>query len=181
MRSLGLELPIVLYREIPLFDVLRGEPSPYRGFGAPFPQSGEVAGYFQDVLHQARERIADGFGVSLGGSPEEIASALEDLVAAMWAEGWSPDAGDVNLFARDIGVLLTNAVRAGLGGVLLLRSLSDLSHASLWWSQSRIEAFPFHKAYKRLLRRDGESLTFFLSALGKMLASPADKGPANGQ
>ena len=63
------------------------------------------------------------------------------------------------------------AIQDVTGGQAIFRSRTDLSHASLWWPEKRVEVFPFHKMYRRLVDRDGESLVFFVKALVKKMGS----------
>jgi hypothetical protein len=87
----------------------------------------------------------------------------------MWTEGWQPERSDINLFATDFGCVLTKAIEQTLDGMLVFRSSSDLSHLSVWWPQAQVEAFPFHKTYKRLLSEEGESLGFFSRQLTRLV------------
>jgi hypothetical protein len=162
------EQPTVSYLEVPPFDLLTNQPSPYESFGRILPASETVERAFEDVVGKARERIGEAFGVRIGQDREGI-QELEDLIAEMWAQDWNPEEGDVNLFATDFGSLFTRALSRVLKGRLVFRSEKDLSHLSCWWEPNGVEAFPFHKVYKRLLSQEGESLPFFFSALESIL------------
>ena len=58
----------------------------------------------------------------------------------------------------------------------MFRSESDLNHVSLWWSEQAVEAFPFHKMYKRLTSREGESVSFFVRGLEQLLSRRGNEG-----
>ena len=154
--------------EIPPFEALTQGTGPYSGFG-PIMSDEEASRRFERVVSEAWGRITETFGLTLSRD-EAGAEALEKLASRMWREGWDPAAADVNLFVRDFGSIFMTVIHAVLGGELVFRSKTDLSHASLWWPSKRLEVFPFHKVYRRFVDRDGESLTFFLDALAKKLA-----------
>jgi hypothetical protein len=75
---------------------------------------------------------------------------LEEFFSRMWREGWDPATSDVNLFVRDLGSVFMSMILTMAGGEPVFRSMTDLSHASLWWKKNRLEVFPFHKTYRRL-------------------------------
>ncbi len=154
--------------DVPPFESLTRGTSPYSGFG-PTSTDPEVAEHFLQVVTQARARIHEAFAVDV---PQDRAGivALEELAAHMWEEGWDPESADVNLFVRDLGSVFMSILQAMTGGEAVFRSKTDLSHASLWWPTKRLEVFPFHKIYRRLTKRDGESLAFFVDSMVKALA-----------
>lgn len=76
----------------------------------------------------------------------------------MWADAWSPDSGDSNLFTAHFGALLSDALITVPGAVPVFRSAEALDHFSVWLPGQLFEFFPFHKTQKMLLHRDGESL-----------------------
>jgi hypothetical protein len=53
-----------------------------------------------------------------------------------------------------------------LGGKLIFRSPGDIVdvHNSILWPG--VEVFPFHKAFKCLTDRDGESMAYFVRGIG---------------
>jgi hypothetical protein len=155
--------------EIPPFEALTQGTSPYSGFG-PLVTDKATAASFDRVVSEAVARISETFGLAASLDEKGVA-ALEGVVSRMWDEGWDPEARDVNLFVRDLGSAFMAIIQARVGGEAVFRSQTDLSHASLWWPQKRLEVFPFHKMYRRLIERDGESLTFFVEALASKLAS----------
>lgn len=148
------------FRDIPLFDLLGDQDSPYTGFGDILPTVKEQEKAYNDSLKIARERVEDGMGVHL--SPDESnTSIIEQVIFDMWKEGWDPSIGNIDLFTTDFGLILSDSIRTRVGGSLIFRSAKDLSHLSLWWPIHKYEAFPFHKVYKRLIHKEGESLLLF--------------------
>jgi hypothetical protein len=162
-----LRLP-VLFLDVPPFDVLTSQTTPFTGFGDPLAATTDCEGRFLDTAHQARRRISEVFALELGG-PEEVPAKLEGVIAQMWVEGWDPETGDVNLFTTDFGCVLAQAIHQTLGGLLVFRSATDLSHLSLWWHERAVEAFPFHKTYKRLLSNEGDSFPYFARCLANLV------------
>lgn len=153
----------MLPRDLALLDSFSGGEGPSTDFGAALPdKQGESA--FEEVAAQARARFQEVFG-----HDPSAASDLETTISEMWREGWSPGDGELDLFVRDFGTLLVSMLRTLAPSRIVLRSQTDLSHASLWFPQHAFEVFPFHKVYKRLTRRDGESLSYFHSALAERL------------
>jgi hypothetical protein len=150
----------VSFREVPPFDMLTGQPTPYAGFGEALDDSPDLARAFRDTESLARSRVSEMFGLQVGDSLS-VAAALERVCRQIWSEGWEPQRGNVNLFVTDFGCVLTQAIRLDLGGLLVFRSPVDLSHVSLWWADKALEAFPFHKVYRRLQSPEGHSLSFF--------------------
>ena len=108
------------------------------------------------------------FKVRINATESGILS-LEKLVGQMWDEGWDPEHGDINLFARDFGSLFFVGIHTILKGAQVFRSETDLSHASLFWAHRKAEAFPFHRIYKRLYAKDGESLPYFFDGVKQQL------------
>ena len=155
--------------EVPPCESLAQGTSPYSGFG-PLVSETETIENFSRVVSEASTRISQMFGVSPPADRTGIA-ALEEVVSGMWSEGWDPETADVNLFVRDFGSLFMSIIQAMNGGEAVFRSKTDLSHASLWWPKKRLEVFPFHKMYRRLTDREGESLVFFVDSLVKKLAT----------
>ncbi len=154
--------------EVPPFEALTQGTSPYSGFG-PIVNDEETTQNFSRVVSEASARLDEMFGLTPSRDRTGIA-ALEELVSRIWSEGWDPETADVNLFVRDLGSILMSLTQAIAGGDTVFRSPTDVSHASLWWPNERLEVFPFHKMYRRLVDRDGESLVFFVDGLAKRLA-----------
>jgi hypothetical protein len=84
----------------------------------------------------------------------------------MWATGWDPGVGDLNLFTRDFGLLLLEATLDLLGGRPVFRSPARIYTSTMW---PGVEAFPFHKAFKCLTETDGESMTYFVRGVAHEL------------
>lgn len=157
--------------KVPAFDLLTEQTAPYPGFGdARIFASESPTAYVQTVV-QARARAEEVFGINHGLNIESI-NAVEKAIEEMWTEGWNPHDADISLFTTDFGCIITEALRRSLDGSLVLRSDIDLLHASVWWPKAKIEAFPFHKAYKRLNSVDGESLMYFVERLKALLGDP---------
>lgn len=154
--------------EVPPFETLAHGTAPYTGFGS-LTSDSEAHDNFSRVVAEASARIGQTFGKGLPPDRTGIA-ALEELISRMWEEGWDPDTSDVNLFVRDFGSVFMGILEATTVGTPVFRSKTDLSHASLWWPRKRLEVFPFHKMYRRLTTREGESLVFFVDSLIKRLA-----------
>ena len=94
---------------------------------------------------------------------------MDQIISEMWDSGWNPETGNINLFARDFGVVLVDAILKSLGGKPIFRSEKDMSHLSIFWANSKLEAFPFHKVLKCLFNRQGESASSFVSSLYEKL------------
>jgi hypothetical protein len=149
--------------EIPPPDALTRQSEPFVGFGPTLPSQG-IQWDFQKVVNEARHRVRDTFQVTdVAGRPG--VEKIERVIGEMWDEGWSPEQGDTNLFTRDFGCLLMMCLTDALGGEQIFRSTTDLSHASIFWREQKLEAFPFHRVYKRLSNREGDSLVFFFDGL----------------
>lgn len=155
----------MLFHKTPPFDRLTGLSAPFEGFGPVLDRSQDRTDEFCRVVAEARRRIRDVFSVAISDSPAEIADQLDILADSMWDDGWDPSTGDVNLFATDFGLVLTAAMIKTGGGSLVFRSESDLSHVSVWYQDRGVEAFPFHKVFKRLSSREGESIASFVSGI----------------
>ncbi len=155
--------------EFPSFDVLFSQKQPFVGFGPLEEDSPRVELLFGEVVRQAQTRVSQEFDVDEFDG-EKLTTALDDVVAEMWTEGWDPQLGDVNLFARDFGALTMDALLRETSGHAIFRSSTDLSNASVYWPQSLIEAFPFHKAQKCLMTRDGESFSQFFRGVVQFVA-----------
>lgn len=170
MLSEKQEVLIVLLNEIPPFDLLTGQKSPYEGFGPIMDKDKLPRDRFFEVLEESRSRVTEIFNVTLTEGRNAV-MILEDIITQMWEQGWDPATNDINLFTRDFGILLAHSIHKTLNGKFMFRSDVDLSHMSLYWKSKTIEAFPFHKTFKRMSFRDGESLIFFFDSLDKMLNS----------
>jgi hypothetical protein len=118
----------------------------------------------------AKHRLEVGFQVKLE-SAREIPNQLDKINSSMWDSGWNPQGGNVNLFTRDFGCVLTKSILALLGGVLIFRSREDVSHLSILWASSKFEAFPFHKVQKCLHSRYGETMASFMDGIAKQISS----------
>ena len=104
------------YVKVPPFDVLAGDTEPFTGFGDVLPPSAEVSETFLSEAENARRRLEDGFKRDLK-DPKLAAQRLDEIIAEMWAQGWSPKVGNVALFTRDFGLVLTTTVLSLCGGM----------------------------------------------------------------
>jgi len=129
-----------------------------------------------EVVNQARSRVSEAFGIEFEFSEKNI-DTLESVIQEMWDTGWDPSSGDIDLFSRDFGSLLAVSIQRSLGGKFVFRSNTDLTHASIWFEQCCLEAFPFHRVFKRLTCQHGESLTYFFQSLRKALSSAVPSVP----
>jgi hypothetical protein len=168
-----LEGRTVLFLEVPPFDVLTGQQAPYSGFGETIVLHSELPSRYLQTVDQAVVRMSEVFRINCRAGRETVI-AIEDAISQMWAESWNPQKANINLFTTDFGCVLIDALKSMLPGCLVLRSETDLSHTSLWWAKAKVEAFPFHKTYKRFLKRDGESLTFFAERLVSLVGLPGE-------
>jgi hypothetical protein len=143
-----------------LFDMLQGPGTPFAEFGDPLPQSGERLHQLQEEIGAARGRVEAGFGQEFA-RVHAIPSQLDEIIKGMWKDGWSPEEGDINLFARDFGLVFIDSLNIQYGGEYIFRSKSDITHLSLWWPRFAVEAFPFHHVLKCLSDPEGSSLEYF--------------------
>ena len=162
----------MLFLDVPPFDLLLSQLQPYKGFGDVLSTSEPMQTQVARTAIEGRERISQVFGIDMVDC-FDTPRIIDELVHSMWRDGWSPDGGNVNLFATDFGAVLTDAIQRSSGGSLIFRSATDLSHLSLWWPERGIEVFPFHKMYKRLLSDDCESVEFFVSRIRELTANVA--------
>lgn len=154
--------------KVPLFDLLEGQKTPYEGFGKILPDQVKNNNVIEKLTSEAFVRIKKGFDIELSDTNQAIKD-IEDSIAEMWQEGWNPDEGNVNLFATDFGFILTAIIKQLYEGKIIFRSLSELNHLSIWWSEKQVEVFPFHKAYKRITLESGENLHSFVRGLRHIL------------
>lgn len=148
--------------------MLTGQSSPYTGFGEPTNSSIIINENYSKTTKEAFFRISELFKVQCNLGIESI-KHVDEVITEMWSSGWDPDKANVNLFATDFGCVVTEGLKLDLGGALVLRSETDLNHASLWWKEQKIEAFPFHSTYKRLKFSENQSLLQFAQSLRKIL------------
>jgi len=109
------------YKEIMDFDLLVGKTGPFLGFGEVIQNSRELEGELHKIADQVRQQIRNVFGAKLDNSsttPKE----LDDIIQELWETGWDPEVGRLDLFTRDLGVLLTETTLDLLEGKLIFRS-----------------------------------------------------------
>jgi hypothetical protein len=160
---------ILSNREIMDFDLLTGKKAPFLGFGETIQDSREIEAERHKATDHARQQIRNVFGAKLE-SPTMTPKELDDIVQELWETGWNPEADNIELFTRDLGLLLTEATLELAGGKLTFRSPdNEAFHWSIFFPDQEVEAFPFHKAYKCLIRTHGETMTFFVIGLGQVL------------
>lgn len=153
--------------QVPLFDLLYGDSQPYGGFGAILREDSKYVEEFRSRAQKSLKDLQAGLGINQTNW-FGAASSLDAIVEMMWQQGWNPESGNTNLFSTDFGFVIAMALHSVLGGVFVFRSYEDISHTSIMWTQKRVEAFPFHKAYKCLLDRGAESVGQFLSSVGSL-------------
>jgi hypothetical protein len=156
----------VSFRDLPSFDVLTGAAEPFDG--GDVSVTPQILPRFEEVVSQAAARVVDIFAVDVPANLDGAAE-LERIVIEMWDDGWNPDEGEVSLFVRDFGALLVRSILGELNGVPVFRSPTDLSHMSVWWPDLKVETFPFHRMYKRMTHADGESITYYISSLNRLV------------
>ena len=161
--------------EIQDFDLLVGRSAPFHGFGEVVRDPRRIEVEFLKNVDQVRRQIRDTFGVRLEES-SSIPEELDGIIRELWQTGWDPRVGNLQLFTRDFGLLLTEATLDLLKGTLIPRSASNLIHWSIFWGTERVEAFPFHKALKCLTHLDGETMTYFVRGLGHQLDMRRENG-----
>jgi hypothetical protein len=152
--------------DFPAFDMRSGTATtPYRGFGEVIPDSTELERLLQAHAAQVRSELRDTFHVRLENSTA-IPKELDGLIERMWETGWDPRVGDLGLFSATFGSLLIQVTQGLLGGRLIFRSPGDVVdvHNSIFWPG--VEVFPFHKVFKCLTNRDGESMAYFVRGVG---------------
>ncbi len=158
------------HRKIPHFDVIEGEGGPYTGFGSVLPFTTDREREFGKSGEVAARQIETGFEKDLS-EPSMNARKLDEIITEMWEECWDPHVGDVNRFVTDLGLVLTKTLGQLIGGKLIFRSETDLTHTSLYWAEVGMEAFPFHKIYKCLVEREGESVSAYVLGLQQLMVT----------
>ena len=156
------------HSEIMDFDLLVDQPAPFRGFGEVFQDLTEDERELHKDADQVRMQIRDTFDAKLDNA-SAIPKELDDIAHELWETGWDPAVGNLALFTRDLGLVLTDAILDLLGGRMIFRSATNLLHCSIFWGDQRVEAFPFHKALKCLTHSEGETMTYFVRGLGAQL------------
>lgn len=150
------------------FDLLTGQKESYLGFGNPLPESSGRSSRFDALVDRAVIRVQEGFSVNLADDSVS-ATRLDSIISEMRDEGWKPESGNVNLFSTDFGLIVTRTLQRLAGGTLVFRSETDLNHTSIYWPTLGIETFPFHKVYKRLNAKEGESLDTFVRGVIRLV------------
>jgi hypothetical protein len=153
---------------VPPFDLLSEQDAPYSGFGDPLPESPERLQVLLAATEDARRRITKTFAHELD-IPSSVPQQLDTIIAQMWAHGWSPAKGNINLFATDFGLLLTSVLLTNYHGSPIFRSEDNLSHFSIWWPSCKLEIFPFHHMVKCLSHREANSVASFAKGLAAMV------------
>jgi hypothetical protein len=121
--------------DFPAFDMFSGEATaPYRGFGGVVQDPSELERQFHAEAAQLRNGFEKTFRAKLE-SYASIPKELDSLIEKMWETGWDPR-GSLNLFTRDFGLLLFEAMLGVLGGKPSFRSPGDDNvyiHNSIFW------------------------------------------------
>jgi hypothetical protein len=156
-------LDVELSHQIPTVDLVRGK-RPYLGYGPVVQDSPQSQSELHEAAISVRHDLREMFGVRLE-RPSDAAAELDGIVRSMWGSGWDPEIGNVELFTRDFGLILIEAILELEGGKLIFRSKDNALHWSIFWPGAEIEAFPFHRTLKCMLHREGESMTCFVNDL----------------
>jgi len=149
-----------------LFDLVKGEETPIKNFGKIYIVKDDIKTMLFEVEEEARRRFNKFF---LNSNKEITIKSLEKTIQKMWNEGWNPDKGNINLFSTDFGIILTIIIIDKIGGQIIFRSDENLNDLSIWWQEKKIEVFPFHKMYKRLLSKDEDDIEYFYNQIKKMI------------
>src|SRR5579883_592439 len=159
-----------IHDEVIPFDMMVGGRTQTLGFGELLHDTVQAEAEFHKAADEARKSLCEVFGVKLD-SPSTIPKELDDIVQELWETGWDPETRNVRLFTRDFGLPLTEATVELLGGRLIFRSATDVFRLSIFYADQRVEAFPFHKAFKCVTQGPffGETMTYFVIGLGHEL------------
>ena len=155
--------------EVPPFDILTGGVRPFEGFGQTLPDTAERLHRLLLAAEDARVRVEMGFRRRLDDR-EAVPAEIDLIIDKMWNQGWSPEKGNVNLFANDFGLVVVSTLHSLAGSRLVFRSEDDVSHLSTWWADQQIEAFPFHHVLKCLCRRGEGSVGYFVRSISARVA-----------
>jgi hypothetical protein len=158
------------------FDLLVNQSTPFRGFGDLIKDSAKDERELNEYADQATKQIRDVFGAKLD-SPATTPKELDAIAQELWETGWDPEVGNLALFTRDLGLILTDAILDSLGGRLIFRSATNLLHCSIFWDGHGLEAFPFHKAMKCLTQSAGETMTYFVRGVAHELEAKGAMRP----
>lgn len=150
---MGIDLKAVL------IDAVRGSPQPTNMFGRSLSARTvtRCTSTLRSLAATARSQVTETFVLDVTPDHSGL-MRLDAIITDMWHEGWDPACGDARLFTRDFGLLLADALLGIAGAQSVFRSTTILDHTSVWFSASRTEYFPFHKAHKAAHERDGESI-----------------------
>ncbi len=145
--------------EIPPFDLLNGSDKPTDSFGIILENTeyAEALLQFEDLFNKAKESLAEIFNFDLSYH-EDIVNGLDAIISEMWSTGWDPNNADLNLYCSHFGVILAFHMGSMPNVRIVMRSLNNLNHLSVWHEASKSEYFPFHKIVKCLTRKHGESI-----------------------
>jgi hypothetical protein len=145
--------------EATLFDALRDGAAPTEIFGTVLSGADHslASARLETLASTARAGVAETFHRSISSDAPGV-RGLDDVIRGMWADGWSPEAGDIRLFTAHFGALFSQALLGVAGSVPAFRSTDTLDHFSVWSPTLLLEVFPFHKTHKALVHREGESL-----------------------
>jgi hypothetical protein len=145
--------------EATLFDALKDGAAPTEMFGAVLTGAAHSLALARlgTLASTAHAGVADTFRRSISSDAAGV-RGLDDTIRGMWADGWSPQAGNIGLFTAHFGALFSQALLGVTGSVAVFRSTDTLDHFSVWSPTLLLEVFPFHKTHKALIHREGESL-----------------------
>lgn len=170
------ELHTVSNHKILPFDLLNGQAEPFAGFGAILLGGPQQVELFRKCVNTAKQRVRDTFGVTCD-NVRTVPSELDGIFKQMWAQGWSGTSSSLNLFVTDLGCILTDSLLGFPGARLVFRSENDISHLSVWWEESHIEAFPFHLVLKCLTENGTTSAGAFARGVASLVGDRSQSTP----
>ena len=150
---------LVMHQEALQFDALEGGGEPTSMIG-PVVQGVAATQGLRDLAEiavTARNAVRHIFRQDLEAD-EAGMSRLDEIVQGMWRDRWNPAEANLDLFVTHFGSLLASALLSLSGSEAIFRDGRALDHVSVFFRlEPSMEYFPFHKAYKCLTNREGES------------------------
>lgn len=149
----------MLRSSVPTPDLIIESTTPTNAFAPPLvdAEAEQAIGHLNSETANAQQRLSDGFQFEFDDLPS-LPTQLDNVISEMWATGWDPDSSSLDQFVTDFGLIFLDALRSMPGATPVMRSATDLNHASVWFGVLGAEAFPFHKTLKALVSSEGESL-----------------------
>jgi hypothetical protein len=104
------------------FGLLVGKKAPFLGFGEIIQNSRDLEQELHTAADQVRKQIRSIFGAKLD-NPSIAPNKLDEMIQEVWETGSNPEADNVGLFTRGLGLILTEATFDLLGGELMRWSM----------------------------------------------------------